>query len=61
MVESFARWLMGEIPAEEWRTFTNNASVRIVKLSGEKTSKSGSYKLTAPVSPYSDTQPPKRP
>jgi hypothetical protein len=61
MAEMFARFLMDQLPANEWRDFAHGASIRIMKLSGEKTSKSGSYKLQAAASPFADTLVPKKP
>lgn len=47
-LKDFARYLMGQLPANEWREFAHDASFEIMRLSQEKTSESGRYHVEKP-------------
>jgi len=56
---NFARYLMGQLPANEWREFAHEAAFEIMRLSQEKTSQSGRYHVTKPdFLEDADTEPP---
>lgn len=58
-LKDFARYLMGQLPANEWRDFAHDASFEIMRLSQEKTSQSGRYHVQKPDLPEdADTEPP---
>jgi hypothetical protein len=70
LVEDFARFIMAKyIPADQWPDFARNTAFRLMRLAGEKTSKSGSYRIkyedpskrdTIPAPVTEPSQPPKK-
>jgi hypothetical protein len=61
-LEDFARYLMGQLPSEDWRDFAHDASFRVMRLSQQRTSESGRYHVEKPKFPEdADTEPPPQP